>query len=329
MAKNNWFNQRSDVFTAVQNTQKAKNNNPLWQCYKSIYFQYLCRIIYNIYMWENLPDTMDARFLEMSLMNDGVAGLYEHPMYGHINTRATWGELGIYGLPVYSTFYTYNDTLEERVDVSKDSKNAVLVLNNSMGAPITPTAVAYAERCASAIIAHMLNMDAQKTPVGFAGDYTQLEQLQKAYMQYAGGSPVIPRRTNSKKDELNTLNNPIQVLNTAVPFVADSIHSELINIIHDFFALVGINYANNQKKFQMLSDEVNANNQEILTSALSGLKARVDAADQYNKIHGTNIVVHLSVNPLTAEPLDDNSHVGGGQDTEPTPIYQSEEVVTK
>lgn len=293
----------NDVINNITATEAAKQSNPKWVNLFRIYFAFLSRSLYNMYCWDNLPDSMDERFLEMCLMQDGVAGLMDHPNYGHVNMRATWGEIGIYGIPIRSEFYTINDSLRSQVYVGKDSDNAVLILNNAEGQGYVWYAVEYARRMADIAISHGINVDAQRTPFLIDGDFQQLEQITKAYMMYAGGSSVIPTRTsNNKKQNLGSELNKLQLFQTIAPFVADKLYSQFISILHEFYGLVGINFANNAKQERMIVDEVNANNQEILLSGMAGLNTRRLAAEQYNKIHGTNIKVHISVDPVSEKP---------------------------
>lgn len=279
----------NDVEKQYQLEMVANNSNPKWNQYFMIYFSYLNRILNNLYRWDGLPDNMDARFLEMCLMEDGIAGLMDDDRYGPINTRATWGELGFYNIPIRSEFY--NIRFNRRVIVGKDSDNAVLILNNATGEGYVLTALFYAQRLADIAITHSLNLKAQRTPITIDGDYSQLEQLSKQYMDYMAGTPVIARRRNSKVKLNVGESRPLTALKTDAPYVANKVYSEFVNVMNEFFAMVGINFVNNNKQERMLVDEVNANNQQLQISYSAGLITRKEGADQYNKIHGTNITV--------------------------------------
>lgn len=313
----------NDVLAAVLLAEQAKKNNPKWLNFFRCFFDFLKRCLESMYHWDNLPETMDGRFIEKVLMEDGICGFYNSPMYGHVNTRATWGELGMYEMPVKSTFYSVNGILNDIVDVSLSSNNAVLCLNNPEGTGYCITAIHYAERLADIAISHGVNVDSQKTPIALEGTDYQLEQAMKAYQQYIAGSPVIPTKTlkmktNTKASLSDMGETNMRVLNLAAPFVAPQLHAEFLNVLHEFFEMVGISFANNQKSERMLVDEVNANLQEVLVVALSGLTMRNDAATRYNNIHGTDIKVHLAVNPMVnrnyIETLQNRGVFGGSLD---------------
>ena len=76
------------------------------------YFDYLDRfkkIALSMFEWVNLPESMDARYLERCLYYDGVASLLKDKDYGFINTRvAPSGQVNIYGLPTALNCYSYS-----------------------------------------------------------------------------------------------------------------------------------------------------------------------------------------------------------------------------
>ena len=56
------------------------------------YFDYLERfkkIAMSIFEWVNLPDSMDARYIEKCLYYQGTVALLKSDKYGFINTKAT------------------------------------------------------------------------------------------------------------------------------------------------------------------------------------------------------------------------------------------------
>ena len=55
------------------------------------YLERFKKIAMSIFEWENLPDSMDARYLEKCLYYTGCAALLYLEPYGFINTKATSG----------------------------------------------------------------------------------------------------------------------------------------------------------------------------------------------------------------------------------------------
>src|SRR5690606_3220814 len=102
------------------------------------YFQYLSSLAYQLFEWENLPDSIDPRYLEMSLVQFGFVGFFKDPIIGYIATQgAVSGKIDHYLLPTHFhavspayqntiPLYSYKDMKEE---VNK-KKMGVVIWNN-------------------------------------------------------------------------------------------------------------------------------------------------------------------------------------------------------
>ena len=141
----------------------------------STYIDYLERfkkIAMSIFEWVNLPDSMDARYIEQCLYYLGSAGLLHTEEYGFINTKATSaGELNIYGLPTVLQCYSYSFNEQRRMysgltGIDNDiNSEAILVMNNWERIPTASTIELFALRLYEAERACDINIKAQKTPV--------------------------------------------------------------------------------------------------------------------------------------------------------------------
>lgn len=76
------------------------------------YYDYLDRfekVALSIFQWVNLPETMDAMWLEKCLYYNGQATLLKDKNYGFINTKCcSNGKINIYGLPTNLNCYSYD-----------------------------------------------------------------------------------------------------------------------------------------------------------------------------------------------------------------------------
>src|SRR5690625_1805793 len=78
-------------------TQLNRNYANDWYTH---YYQYLTSLAYQLFEWENLPDSVDPRFMEMCLHMMGYVGFYKDPKIGYIATQgAVSGTVDHYYLP--------------------------------------------------------------------------------------------------------------------------------------------------------------------------------------------------------------------------------------
>lgn len=263
------------------------------------YFDYLDRfkkVAISIFEWENLPSSMNARYLEQCLYYDGKAALLYDETKGFINTRCTTnGYVNIYGLPNRLKCYSYSyrvdrnlftgvlelDT-EEAKEFNKNLKtnSCVLVLNNWDAIPTAATLELFALRLYEAERTADVNIKAQKTPVMLTVDENQRLTMENLYSQYDGNKPVI----FGDKNQLNT--NIIKSVNTGAPFVADKVMDYKKEIWNEALTFLGINNVMVDKKERLVADEANSNNELINLNLQASLVPRQEACKQFNELFG-------------------------------------------
>ena len=272
---------------------KAKNREFIDTAYvnDSTYWDYLARlkkIATSIFEWVNLPDSMDSRYLELSLYYLGQASLLYDEKYGFINTRCcSGGELNIYGLPTKLNCYSYiyQETRNlytgfKGEDENAKEKDCILVMNNYDRVPTSCTLELFAYRLYEAERTADVNIKAQKTPIlVLCDDKTQLT-LKNMYSQYDGNCPFIFGDKNSIP--LDSL----KAINTQAPFVADKIMEYKRNIWNEALIFLGINAMAIEKKERAITDEVNSNNEVINMNLQSYLAPRKEACKKFNEKFG-------------------------------------------
>lgn len=266
------------------------------------YFDYLYRfkkLAVSIFEWENLPNSMNARFLEECLYYDGFAALLRDPIKGYINTRcATNGYINIYGLPNRLKCYSYDyrvdrnlytglvpvieetRTEDEEFNESLKDNTCILVMNNWDRVPTARTIELFAYRLYEAESTAMVNIKAQKTPVLVTVDENQRLMMENLYSQYDGNKPVI----FGDKNQLN--GNIIKSINTEAPFIADKVMDYKKEIWNECLTFLGINNIMLDKKERLVADEANSNNEVINLNLQAALAPRQEAARQFNELFG-------------------------------------------
>ncbi len=251
------------------------------------YFDYVERfkkICLSMFEWVNLPESMNARYLEECLYYKGQASLLKDELYGFINTQcASNGYLNIYGLPSSLNCYSYQynsiRNLYTGLDGSED-KDCVLVMNNWQRIPTASTIELFCQRLAEAEMTAQVNIKAQKTPVLIVVDENQRLMMENLYSQYDGNRPFIMGDKNQVGDGV------VKSINTGAPFIADKIMEYKKQIWNEALTYLGVNTLQTEKKERLITDEASSNNELINLNLQSMLVPRQEACKQFNKLFG-------------------------------------------
>lgn len=244
------------------------------------YYKRLRLLALSLFEWENLPESMNERFLESCLYWYGKAAIVNDPNLGIINTKCTPSEsLNIYGdateYHCYSTGY----------DANFDLDSMVYVRNNLETIPTDTSIQLFAQRLYEAERTIEVNIKAQKTPVLILCDEKQRLTLKNIYMKFDGNEPMI-----FGNKALDTTDG-FKVLRTDAPFIADKLEEYKRNVWSEALSFLGINNIMTEKKERLVTGEVDANNQMIDLSAQTMLLTRKLAAEKFNKLWNGNIKV--------------------------------------
>lgn len=252
------------------------------------YLNQLKRIATSIFEWVNLPDSMNAEYLEKCLYYFGSATFLYDETLGFINTNcASGGNINIYGYPNafhcfsygYQEFRILYTGLKNQSEL-KDTTQCVLVMNNIDRIPTQPQIEMYAYRLYEAQRSADVNIKAQKTPVLIVGTDKQRLTLENLYNQYNGNQPFI----FGEKDQISAEN--MKALKTEAPFVADKLEEYKKEIWNEVLTFLGINNIQTIKKERVLTDEVNSNNEVINLNLQAMLYPRQKACKQFNELFG-------------------------------------------
>lgn len=264
----------------------AKRNRKFWESAssnKASYIQYYNRLMelsISMFEWENLPDTIDSRFLELVLFADGMSVFFEDEEIGYLALRtAIGGHLNLYQIPTERRAYASNGYQKQ---LNED--NSVIIFNNMLHTNSELEIEIYAKKLYNLDRAIEVNANAQKTPILITCEENQRLTLKNMYMQYDGNEPVIYADKNINP-------NSLKVLTTGSPYVADKLYQLKMQIWNEALTYLGISNLNVQKKERLISDEVLRNQGGTIASRYSRLNARRQACEQINKMFGLNINV--------------------------------------
>lgn len=259
------------------------------------YLERFKKVALSIFEWVNLPESMNAMYLEKCLYYNGQATLLKDKNYGFINTRcSTNGKINIYGLPTNLNCYSYeyntsrklytgqldSMTLTKAQKEAREYYECILVQNNWERIPTAGTMELFAMRLYEAERTADVNIKAQKTPIFILVDEKQRLTMENLYSQYDGNKPFI------FGDKLNLKEGQIKAIKTDAPFIADKLIDYKKEIWNEALTFLGINNIMVDKKERLITDEANSNNELINLNLQSYLAPRQYACKQFNEKYG-------------------------------------------
>ena len=247
------------------------------------YYYRIEEIAINMFEWANLPDSVDERFIELILCEYGYGVYFDDPVLGNLFlTCMTMEPLDVYRYPTKRRAYSVNDYQKELTN-----KDSVLVYNNYLHTNTLTTIILYARRLADIERSIEVNIRAQKTPVLVTCEEAQQLTMKNAYKDYDGNMPVIFANTGIVDPR------SIQSIQTQAPFVADKLMIIKRQIWNEMLTFFGVENGNSEKKERLITDEVMSNLGSVQAQRYIMLNSRRKAADQINKMFGTNIEVNF------------------------------------
>ena len=273
------------------------------------YYNRLTELSISMFEWKNLPDTVDPRYLELTLFTDGQAVFFKDEEIGFLALKNTkGGKFNVYRVPIDRRAYAVNGYQKDLTD-----KDSVIIFNNYLHSNSRLDVEMFARRLWNLDRAIDVNANAQKTPVLIQCDETQRLTMLNLYKKYDGNEPFIFGDKN-----LNP--NAIKTLKTDAPYVADKLYQLKTQIWNEALTYLGISNINITKKERLITDEVTRNQGGTIASRYSRLEARRDACRQINKMFGLDIWCDYreDYQALTEEVLTDGDDVtdDGGEPNE-------------
>ena len=247
------------------------------------YLQYVNRLTelsISMFDWQNLPDTIDARFLELALFNDGMAVFFKDEVMGYLGLQVMiGGALDVYRIPVTRTAFAQNG-----YQMKLDQSNSVIIFNNMLHTNSILDVQEMSKRLYEIQRTIDVNVIQQKTPKIITCTENQRLVMKNLYAQYMGNEPFI---FGDKNLDLSG----IKTFDTTSPYVADKLYDLKTQYWNEALTYLGISNVNTVKKERMITDEVQRNLGGTIASRYSRLFMRQQACEQINKMFGLNISV--------------------------------------
>lgn len=134
-------------------------------------------------------------------------------------------------------------------------------------------------------------MNANVPLVGYADNKNDAETIKMAYSKATEGEPMVIVNKNKIIEGKDRLLEPFTNHDTVT--IVDKLLVAKRTIINNFLTEIGINNANLNKKERLITDEVNANNEELSANISVVYDNIKKGFDMFNQISGLNISVEL------------------------------------
>lgn len=291
------------------------------------YFNYFFNYAINMFEWLNLPDTIDERYLEIMLHTLGYVCFFkDNSLGGMIKTKdeiglpdyleekdiylclnaSIGGRMNIYNYP---TNYHINTPSGYHTERSKN--DAVIIYNNRMHVPTTRPLEILAYRITRIERTIDVNLCNLKHPYVFAIPESQRLSFEQLWNETNDFKEKIV--VDSKMDLSGAT-----VLNTNVENSTLDLYDLKKQYIYEALTFLGINNANTDKKERLITNEVEANNEQLYMSRQVMLDSRKEACKQINEMFGLNIDVRFRAEEEQERVIELNneqSSVNGKEDT--------------
>ena len=261
-----------------------KNNQLFWNSAISnerAYMQYFNRLMelgISMFEWKNLPDSIDPRFLELTLFCDGYAIFFYDEVMGYLALQCMiGGRLNVYRIPIKRRAYAANGYQQDL-----DSTNSVIIYNNLLHTNSSLDVEEFSKDLHQVTQLIRINGNAQRTPFLIACDESERLSMENLYAKYEGNQPCVFGDKSLRTDS-------IKVLNTGAPYLCDKLYTLKREIWNEALTFLGIQNVNIQKRERLITDEVIRNSGGVIASRYSRLESRRLACAEINKMFGLDI----------------------------------------
>ncbi len=245
------------------------------------YIDRLTELALVMFEWKNVPDTIDVRYLELTLFRDGQAIFFKDEVLGFLGLQcAVNGNFNVYRVPLKRRAYASNGYNNNTLTID----DSVIIYNNYLRTNSVRDVKMFAQRLYDIDRTIDVNARAQKTPVLIQCEENQRLTMLNAYKEFDGNAPVI---FADKNLDINS----IKVLQTNAPYVGDKLYQLKTQYYNEALTYLGISNVNFEKKERLVSDEVSRQQGGVIANRYGRLEMRRKACDEINKMFDLNMSV--------------------------------------
>jgi hypothetical protein len=235
------------------------------------------------FKWTGFPDSIDTRFLELTLFEKGQAVVFEDDVMGLLSLNtAISGSWNVYNVPIKRRAYATNG-----YNKNLTIENSVIVFNNYIRTPSVQHILNFSKKLANIDVTIQININTQKTPIALKANKKQQLSVLNAYKNYDGNVPVIFKEDEFKDDSISSMS-------LGAPFVSPDLYELKTKIWNEALTFLGVPNISETKKERMITDEVQRQMGGVLASRTSFISMRKQACEKINKMFGLNVDVEYN-----------------------------------
>ena len=273
------------------------------------YYDRVKELKISMFEWQNMPEEIDVRFMELMLFERGAVVFYKDEVVDEYVCLpfTVMGKWDKYRIPILRRAFASNG-----YNYRLNKENSVIIYNNALRTNSVRETILFAKRLSNFDRIIDVNVNAQKTPLIIRCDEKERLTLENLYMKYDGNQPII-------FGDRNLAQQPIESIQTEAPFVADKIYQLKTEYWNEMLTFNGISNLNIQKKERLVTDEVSRSQGGTIASRYSGLNARLRGCELINSMFGLNIDCRYRQDTSDGDELvkdETTSFNEGGEDNE-------------
>lgn len=268
--------------------------------WENLFTTKLLNIYASTYRWNGLPDSIDPRWLEMSLIKNGKVifykeyadiGLVVYPAQAgaHLNTRGYPTEWRAFGANGYTAMVPYSES--------------EYCYNNYTAFADLPAIILFAKQLAYIEISRCSNVLMQRFPGMIRCTENERTTMENLLLKYFGGEPLIVADKDLGLDGF-------EHIDFKVPYVADKLEYSKRDTLMEALNHIGIQYSASNKAERLASTEIDSNIGYCEANRVAHLTPRKECAERLNKRWGLNVTVDINedlVNMLKIADVNPNS----------------------
>ena len=254
--------------------QAVKYNRMSYRAWRD----HLLSVCLGSFEWDGLPEEIDPRFIEYTLLTCGLGGFFSLK-----DGLAMWGFAPATPLGRPNMYYNPNRVQLQPVNgglpwfkhayywVSGGvmyEPDCALCYDSLSRRSFMPTIEYYARRLAVFDRTVDVNVQVQQTPYLLAVPQEMRKDATRLMNSIMGHSPVLV--VNDRMADSAGLS----VVNPQAPYLADKLLADQVKVLNLFYNLVGVDNSNTEKRERVSDKEATSNNEQIMIIRKSRLSCR-------------------------------------------------------